>query len=167
MLRFLLSLTSISSLSFLLSFLSLLFHSLSLSSFDLSVLFLFPHAPPTTISAAKNKPIIAEPEIQASQSLEGVTGFLLLMSEGLIKALESAHGPEQANQVGAFTYPMNLLTNTFTTSFFDKDLGPRRTVLVFPNRHSSPPPLTLLFPTPTSSTSPPSPPSLFLPTDFS
>ncbi|XP_064813504.1 TGF-beta-activated kinase 1 and MAP3K7-binding protein 1 [Oncorhynchus masou masou] len=50
------------------------------------------------LSAAKNKPIIAEPEIQASQSLEGVTGFLLLMSEGLIKALESAHGPEQANQ---------------------------------------------------------------------
>ncbi|KAL1005649.1 hypothetical protein UPYG_G00061800 [Umbra pygmaea] len=50
------------------------------------------------LSAAKSKPIIAEPEIQASQSLEGVTGFLLLMSEGLIKALESAHGPEQTNQ---------------------------------------------------------------------
>ena len=93
----------------LFSFLS--FHSLSHSSFDLSVVFIFLHAPPTTISAAKNKPIIAEPEIQASQSLEGVTGFLLLMSEGLIKALESAHGPEQANQVGAFTYPINLLSN--------------------------------------------------------
>ena len=50
-------------------------------------------------SAAKNKPIIAEAEIHGGQSLEGVTGFLLLMSEGLIKALESAHGPEQANQV--------------------------------------------------------------------
>uniref|UniRef100_A0A6Q2XIM6 TGF-beta-activated kinase 1 and MAP3K7-binding protein 1 n=1 Tax=Esox lucius TaxID=8010 RepID=A0A6Q2XIM6_ESOLU len=50
------------------------------------------------LSAAKSKPIIAEPEIQASQPLEGVTGFLLLMSEGLIKALEAAHGPEQANQ---------------------------------------------------------------------
>lgn len=50
------------------------------------------------LSAAKNKPIIAEPEIHGSQSLEGVTGFLLLMSEGLIKALESAHGPEQVNQ---------------------------------------------------------------------
>ncbi|KAJ8001642.1 hypothetical protein DPEC_G00171590 [Dallia pectoralis] len=50
------------------------------------------------LSAAKSKPIIAEPEIQPSQSLEGLTGFLLLMSEGLIKALESAHGPEQANQ---------------------------------------------------------------------
>ncbi|XP_067087923.1 TGF-beta-activated kinase 1 and MAP3K7-binding protein 1, partial [Osmerus mordax] len=50
------------------------------------------------LSTAKSKPIIAEPEIQGSQSLDGVTGFLLLMSEGLIKALESAHGPEQANQ---------------------------------------------------------------------
>ncbi|KAL4658100.1 TGF-beta-activated kinase 1 and MAP3K7-binding protein 1 isoform X1 [Arapaima gigas] len=50
------------------------------------------------LSAAKNKPIIAEPEIHGGQSLEGVTGFLLLMSEGLIKALEAAHGPEQANQ---------------------------------------------------------------------
>ncbi|XP_076147688.1 TGF-beta-activated kinase 1 and MAP3K7-binding protein 1 [Alosa pseudoharengus] len=50
------------------------------------------------LSAAKNKPIIAEAEIHGGQSLEGVTGFLLLMSEGLIKALESAHGPEQANQ---------------------------------------------------------------------
>ncbi|KAI1884509.1 hypothetical protein AGOR_G00227110 [Albula goreensis] len=49
------------------------------------------------LSAAKNKPIIEEPEIHA-QSLEGVSGFLLLMSEGLIKALEAAHGPEQANQ---------------------------------------------------------------------
>ncbi|XP_030637500.1 TGF-beta-activated kinase 1 and MAP3K7-binding protein 1 [Chanos chanos] len=50
------------------------------------------------LSAAKSKPIIAEPEIHGGQSLDGVTGFLLLMSEGLIKALESAHGPEQANQ---------------------------------------------------------------------
>ncbi|KAF7217801.1 TGF-beta-activated kinase 1 and MAP3K7-binding protein 1 isoform X1 [Nothobranchius furzeri] len=50
------------------------------------------------LSAAKSRPIIAEPEIHGSQSLEGVTGFLLLMSEGLINALESAHGPEQVNQ---------------------------------------------------------------------
>ncbi|XP_061079538.1 TGF-beta-activated kinase 1 and MAP3K7-binding protein 1 [Conger conger] len=50
------------------------------------------------LSAAKSKPITAEPEIHGSQSLEGVSGFLLLMSEGLIKALEAAHGPEQANQ---------------------------------------------------------------------
>ncbi|KAJ0051154.1 hypothetical protein NL108_014584, partial [Boleophthalmus pectinirostris] len=51
---------------------------------------------PTHVSA-KAKPIIAEPEIH-SQSLERVSGFLLLMSEGLISALESAHGPEHANQ---------------------------------------------------------------------
>ncbi|KAL1273450.1 hypothetical protein QQF64_029312, partial [Cirrhinus molitorella] len=50
------------------------------------------------LSAAKQEPIISEPEIHGGQSLEGVTGFLLLMSEGLIKALESAHGPEQVNQ---------------------------------------------------------------------
>lgn len=50
-------------------------------------------------SAAKAMPVIAEPEIDSSQSLDDVTGFLLLMSEGLISALESAHGPEQANQV--------------------------------------------------------------------
>ncbi|KAJ8386113.1 hypothetical protein AAFF_G00177070 [Aldrovandia affinis] len=50
------------------------------------------------LSAAKSKPITAEPEIHGGQSLEGVSGFLLLMSEGLIKALEAAHGPEQANQ---------------------------------------------------------------------
>ncbi|XP_058258856.1 TGF-beta-activated kinase 1 and MAP3K7-binding protein 1 isoform X2 [Hemibagrus wyckioides] len=50
------------------------------------------------LSAAKSKPIVAEPEIHGGQSLDGVTGFLLLMSEGLIKALEAAHGPEQANQ---------------------------------------------------------------------
>ncbi|XP_035769291.1 TGF-beta-activated kinase 1 and MAP3K7-binding protein 1 [Neolamprologus brichardi] len=50
------------------------------------------------LSAAKSKPVVAEPEIHGGQSLEGVTGFLLLMSEGLINALESAHGPEQANQ---------------------------------------------------------------------
>ncbi|XP_040891911.1 TGF-beta-activated kinase 1 and MAP3K7-binding protein 1 isoform X3 [Toxotes jaculatrix] len=50
------------------------------------------------LSAAKSRPIIAEPEIHGSQSLDNVTGFLLLMSEGLINALESAHGPEQANQ---------------------------------------------------------------------
>lgn len=51
------------------------------------------------ISAAKSKPIIAEPEIHGGQALDGVTGLLLLMSEGLIKALEAAHGPEQVNQV--------------------------------------------------------------------
>ncbi|XP_028829327.1 TGF-beta-activated kinase 1 and MAP3K7-binding protein 1 isoform X1 [Denticeps clupeoides] len=50
------------------------------------------------LSAAKNKPIIAEPEIHGGQSLDSVTGFLLLMSEGLIKALEAAHGTEQVNQ---------------------------------------------------------------------
>ncbi|KAM4584228.1 TGF-beta-activated kinase 1 and MAP3K7-binding protein 1 isoform 9-T9 [Odontesthes bonariensis] len=50
------------------------------------------------LSAAKTKPVIAEPEIHGSHSLDGVTGFLLLMSEGLINALESAHGPEQVNQ---------------------------------------------------------------------
>ncbi|XP_076871845.1 TGF-beta-activated kinase 1 and MAP3K7-binding protein 1-like isoform X1 [Brachyhypopomus gauderio] len=50
------------------------------------------------LSMAKSKPIIAVPEIHGGQSLDGVTGFLLLMSEGLIKALEAAHGPEQANQ---------------------------------------------------------------------
>ncbi|XP_053275459.1 TGF-beta-activated kinase 1 and MAP3K7-binding protein 1 isoform X3 [Pleuronectes platessa] len=50
------------------------------------------------LSAAKTKPIIAEPEIPVSQSLDSVTGFLLLLSEGLINALESAHGTEQANQ---------------------------------------------------------------------
>lgn len=50
------------------------------------------------LSAAKTRPIIAEPEIHGSHPLDNVTGFLLLMSEGLINALESAHGPEQANQ---------------------------------------------------------------------
>ncbi|KAM3624380.1 uncharacterized protein V6R79_022717 [Siganus canaliculatus] len=50
------------------------------------------------LSAAKTKPIIAEPEIHGSQPLDSVTGFLLLMSEGLINALECAHGPEQVNQ---------------------------------------------------------------------
>ncbi|KAM8843157.1 TGF-beta-activated kinase 1 and MAP3K7-binding protein 1 isoform 2-T2 [Synchiropus picturatus] len=50
------------------------------------------------LSGAKSKPIVAEPEIHGSHSLDNVTGFLLLMSEGLINALESAHGPEQANQ---------------------------------------------------------------------
>ncbi|XP_056136680.1 TGF-beta-activated kinase 1 and MAP3K7-binding protein 1 [Lampris incognitus] len=58
----------------------------------------FNYAEIDLLSGAKSKPIIAEPEIHGSQSLEGVTGFLLLMSEGLINALESAHGPEQANQ---------------------------------------------------------------------
>nr|KAF6375500.1 TGF-beta activated kinase 1 (MAP3K7) binding protein 1 [Pipistrellus kuhlii] len=51
------------------------------------------------LSAAKSKPIIAEPEIHGAQPLDGVTGFLVLMSEGLYKALEAAHGPGQANQV--------------------------------------------------------------------
>lgn len=50
-------------------------------------------------SAAKSKPIIAEPEIHGGYPLDGVTGFLVLMSEGLYKALEAAHGPGQANQV--------------------------------------------------------------------
>uniref|UniRef100_A0A3P9LYQ4 TGF-beta activated kinase 1/MAP3K7 binding protein 1 n=1 Tax=Oryzias latipes TaxID=8090 RepID=A0A3P9LYQ4_ORYLA len=50
------------------------------------------------LSSAKTKPIISEPEIHGSHSLDGLTGFLLLMSEGLINALESAHGPEQVNQ---------------------------------------------------------------------
>uniref|UniRef100_A0A8C2GQK4 TGF-beta activated kinase 1/MAP3K7 binding protein 1 n=1 Tax=Cyprinus carpio TaxID=7962 RepID=A0A8C2GQK4_CYPCA len=58
----------------------------------------FYHTDIDVLSAAKQKPIISEPEIHGGQSLEGVTGFLLLMSEGLIKALESAHGPEQVNQ---------------------------------------------------------------------
>ncbi|XP_012590573.1 PREDICTED: TGF-beta-activated kinase 1 and MAP3K7-binding protein 1 [Condylura cristata] len=49
-------------------------------------------------SAAKSKPITAEPEIHGAQPLDGVTGFLVLMSEGLYKALEAAHGPGQANQ---------------------------------------------------------------------
>uniref|UniRef100_A0AAV2LM49 PPM-type phosphatase domain-containing protein n=1 Tax=Knipowitschia caucasica TaxID=637954 RepID=A0AAV2LM49_KNICA len=49
------------------------------------------------LSSAKSKPVIAEPEVH-TQSLERVSGFLLLMSEGLISALECAHGPEQANQ---------------------------------------------------------------------
>ncbi len=65
----------------------------------------------STISAAKTRPVIAEPEIHGSQSLDSVTGFLLLMSEGLINALESAHGPEQANQVSRF-----ILTDFLTTS---------------------------------------------------
>ncbi|KAF6122021.1 TGF-beta activated kinase 1 (MAP3K7) binding protein 1 [Phyllostomus discolor] len=50
------------------------------------------------LSAAKSKPIIAEPEVHGAQSLDAVTGFLVLMSEGLYKALEAAHGPGQANQ---------------------------------------------------------------------
>ncbi|XP_041093730.1 TGF-beta-activated kinase 1 and MAP3K7-binding protein 1 [Polyodon spathula] len=50
------------------------------------------------LSASKSKPIIAEPEVHGGHSLDGVTGFLLLMSDGLYKALEAAHGPEQANQ---------------------------------------------------------------------
>lgn len=53
----------------------------------------------STVSSAKTKPITSEPEIHGSHSLDGLTGFLLLMSEGLINALESAHGPEQVNQV--------------------------------------------------------------------
>lgn len=48
---------------------------------------------------AKTKPIVSEPEIHGSQSLDNISGFLVLMSEGLITALESAHGPEQVNQV--------------------------------------------------------------------
>lgn len=58
-----------------------------------------PKPSPSPGSAAKSKPIIAEPEIHGAQPLDGVTGFLVLMSEGLYKALEAAHGPGQANQV--------------------------------------------------------------------
>lgn len=50
------------------------------------------------LSPAKTKPVIAEPEIHGGQSLDGVTGFLVLMTDGLYKALEAAHGPGQANQ---------------------------------------------------------------------
>ncbi|XP_018425398.1 PREDICTED: TGF-beta-activated kinase 1 and MAP3K7-binding protein 1, partial [Nanorana parkeri] len=50
------------------------------------------------LSAAKSKPIMAEPEIHGCQPVDGVTGFLVLMSEGLYKSLEAAHGPGQANQ---------------------------------------------------------------------
>uniref|UniRef100_A0A8C5WFL5 TGF-beta activated kinase 1 (MAP3K7) binding protein 1 n=1 Tax=Leptobrachium leishanense TaxID=445787 RepID=A0A8C5WFL5_9ANUR len=50
------------------------------------------------LSNAKSKPVTAEPEIHGCQPLDGVTGFLVLMSEGLYKALEAAHGPGQANQ---------------------------------------------------------------------
>lgn len=81
-------------------------HSHTLTSLSLSFVYLLSHLSsvllhhPDVVSAAKSKPVIAEPEIHGSQSLDGVTGFLLLMSEGLINALESAHGPEQANQVG-------------------------------------------------------------------
>lgn len=58
------------------------------------------HTDPFTLhSAAKSQPIIAEPEVHGAQPLDGVTGFLVLMSEGLYKALEAAHGPGQANQV--------------------------------------------------------------------
>lgn len=105
------------------------FHFFSLLDVNLS----YWHIPPSssTTSAAKTRPVIAEPEIHGSQSLDSVTGFLLLMSEGLINALESAHGPEQANQVRGFTL-------TVSTTF------PR---LVFPSSfynlciNVSPPPL--------------------------
>ncbi|XP_068108213.1 TGF-beta-activated kinase 1 and MAP3K7-binding protein 1 [Hyperolius riggenbachi] len=50
------------------------------------------------LSTAKSKPITAEPEIHGCQALDGITGFLVLMSEGLYKALEAAHGPGQSNQ---------------------------------------------------------------------
>lgn len=50
------------------------------------------------LSTAKSKPITAEPEVHGGHPLDGVTGFLVLMSEGLYKALECAHGPGQANQ---------------------------------------------------------------------
>ncbi|KAK1886494.1 TGF-beta-activated kinase 1 and MAP3K7-binding protein 1, partial [Dissostichus eleginoides] len=64
------------------------------------------------LSAAKGKPVISEPEIHGVQSLENVTGFLLLMSEGLINALESAHGPEQANQIVAMVAAELALQNS-------------------------------------------------------
>ena len=64
-------------------------------------------------SAAKSKPIIAEPEIHGGHSLDGVTGFLVLMSEGLYKALEAAHGPGQANQVSAYMGVVLSATDLF------------------------------------------------------
>lgn len=63
-------------------------------------------------------PVIAEPEIDSSQSLDGVTGFLLLMSEGLIGALESAHGPEQANQVSRLMLAVYAHNNLFPSFVF-------------------------------------------------
>lgn len=74
--------------------------------------------PMTTFSAAKGKPIIAEPEIHGSQSLDNVSGFLLLMSEGLINALESAHGPEQANQVSLYSFNYNIYIYTVCKKLF-------------------------------------------------
>lgn len=93
------------------------FHFFSLLDVNLS----YWHVPPSssTTSAAKTRPVIAEPEIHGSQSLDSVTGFLLLMSEGLINALESAHGPEQANQVRGFiltvstTFPLLVFPSSF------------------------------------------------------
>lgn len=91
--------------------------SFSLLDMNLSYWHISPSS--STISAAKTRPVIAEPEIHGSQSLDSVTGFLLLMSEGLINALESAHGPEQANQVRGFiltastTFPLLVFLSSF------------------------------------------------------
>lgn len=76
-------------------------------------------------SAAKSKPIIAEPEIHGGHSLDGVTGFLVLMSEGLYKALEAAHGPGQANQVSLLTWETFpwLLTHSDGVSCCHTDLS--------------------------------------------
>lgn len=63
------------------------------------------HFPSNHTSAAKSAPVTAEPQVHGSHSLENLTGFLLLMSEGLINALECAHGPEQANQVSGLHVP--------------------------------------------------------------
>lgn len=76
-------------------------------------------------SAAKTKPIIAEPEIHGSHSLDNVTGFLLLMSEGLVHALESAHGPEQVNQVGILFFVCIFFNNvqlSFANHLFKSQL---------------------------------------------
>lgn len=74
-------------------------------------------------SAAKSKPIIAEPEIHGGHSLDGVTGFLVLMSEGLYKALEAAHGPGQANQVSLLTWETFLWLLTLCSSVSCSHIG--------------------------------------------
>lgn len=82
------------------------YHALTFQSYlPLFILFVFIFTSMSpNISAAKSRPVIPEPEIHGSHSLDNVTGFLLLMSEGLINALESAHGPEQANQVSKVSH---------------------------------------------------------------
>lgn len=79
------------------------FDTISICFFYLFFIFLLRDS-----SAAKTRPIVAEPEILGSQSLDSVTGFLLLMSEGLIDALECAHGPEHVNKVDGNTARTHL-----------------------------------------------------------